>query len=85
MHGAMLARTWAAEDLGSEATANRKLTYSDVAFKGGGISLNGDSYARERREGRNEARSTASLHTVTTAEPSKTEKKILMDTRNSSA
>lgn len=38
MHGAMLASTWATEDAGSEATANRKLTYSDVAFNGGGIS-----------------------------------------------
>lgn len=38
MHGAMLASTWATEDAGSEATPKRKLTYSDVAFKGGGIS-----------------------------------------------
>ena len=37
MQGAILASTWATEDLGSEATASRKLTYSDVALKGGAI------------------------------------------------
>ena len=39
MHGTIAARTWATDDVGSDATANRKFTYSVVALTGGGFWL----------------------------------------------